>query len=257
MTKPLNSTIDILGVRVGTQPVNKLISFIADSIDHGDRAIIAYVNIHTINLSRKYPWFRKYLNQASKTYCDGYGVKLGAFLLGYYIPERYTAPDWLPALISTCAANHYTLFFLGARPGVAEKAARELTRNHPGLQKISTHHGYFDTTPNSPDTMNVIQMINSVGADILVLGLGTPSQEKWLTENWEHLNCRVAMPVGAALDYIAKAAWRAPHWMTDHGFEWLGRLIAHPRRFWKRYLFGIPSFYYNVLRQRLGFYPRS
>ena len=255
MEQTINNTVNILGVKLGTQTSNELIDYIITSIENKEKSLIAYVNIHTINLSLKIPWFRDYLNQASKTYCDGYGVKLGACLLGYHIPERYTAPDWLPELAHQCSKNKYTMFLLGSQPGVAERAALQLIRQNPGLLIVDTHHGYFNKTLNSPDNESVIEKINSSGADILVLGLGTPLQEQWLKENWNRLNCRVALPVGAALDYLGGEAWRAPHWMTDHGLEWTGRLLACPGRFWKRYLFGIPSFLINVMRQRLGQYP--
>lgn len=246
-----NHTVDILGVQVGTQTRQGLIQFISDSIENGNRIVIAYINIYTLNLSLRHPWFKDFLNQAAMTYCDGYGVKLGGKLLCHRIPERYTAPDWLPELAYTCAKNEYSMFILGAQPGIAEKAARSLKDLYSQLVIVGTHHGYFDKSAESNENIRVIQLLNSLQIDILVLGLGTPLQEKWITENWSRLNCRVVLPVGAALDYLAGEAWRAPLWITDHGFEWLGRLISNPKRFWKRYLIGIPNFFVHVIRQRL------
>ncbi len=71
-------------------------------------------------------------------------------------------------------------------------------------------------------------------------------------ENWDRIDAHVALPVGAAIDYLAGVTPRAPRWMTDHGLEWLGRLVFEPRRLWKRYLIGNPLFFYRVLKQRLG-----
>ena len=71
-------------------------------------------------------------------------------------------------------------------------------------------------------------------------------------ENFDRLDVKVFLPVGAAFDYISGNVPRAPRWMTDHGLEWLGRLIIEPRRLWKRYLIGIPLFFWRVLKQRLG-----
>jgi len=250
----LNNTVKVLGVPVGTQTSEGLIQFIAETIENGDRSVIAYINIHAVNLAQKYPWFKGFLSNASRTYCDGYGIKLGAFILGHNIPERYTAPDWLPELASICAKRGYKMFFLGAEPGVAERAAQYLIARQPDLLIINTHHGYFDTTYDCPQNAAVIQLLNSQEIDILVLGLGTPLQEKWLSENWDRLNCRVALPVGAAFDYLSGDTWRAPRWMTDNGFEWLGRLLANPLRFWRRYLLGIPNFMYHIFRQKVGYH---
>ena len=48
----------------------------------------------------------------------------------------------------------------------------------------------------------------------------------------------------------------SPRWLTDHGLEWLGRLIIEPRRLWRRYLIGNPLFLWRVLKQRLGLLDR-
>jgi N-acetylglucosaminyldiphosphoundecaprenol N-acetyl-beta-D-mannosaminyltransferase len=82
-----------------------------------------------------------------------------------------------------------------------------------------------------------------------------PLQEKWLLENWTALNVNVALPIGAAFDYLAGRTYRAPRWMTDHGFEWLGRLIVEPERLWRRYLIGNPLFIWRVVAERLGYKP--
>ncbi len=79
-----------------------------------------------------------------------------------------------------------------------------------------------------------------------------PAQEIWLSENWDKINCKVALPVGAMFDYLANITPRAPRWMTDHGLEWLGRLVIEPRRLWRRYLIGLPIFFWRVLLQRFG-----
>jgi N-acetylglucosaminyldiphosphoundecaprenol N-acetyl-beta-D-mannosaminyltransferase len=98
----------------------------------------------------------------------------------------------------------------------------------------------------------VLQAINATSPDILLVGLGMPIQERWLMENWGFVKAKVALPVGALFDYLAGEIPRAPHWMTDHGLEWLGRLIVEPRRLWRRYLLGNPRFLWLVLKQRLG-----
>jgi N-acetylglucosaminyldiphosphoundecaprenol N-acetyl-beta-D-mannosaminyltransferase len=258
ITQPPNyEAVNILGVNVGTLSIQAVIDYILDSIETGERAVLAYVNIHTINLAQKHLWFRQYLNQVSITYCDGYGIKLGARLLGYKIQERYTPPDWLPKLISLCTEKSYRIYLLGARQGIAEKAAQVLRENYPGVCIAGTHNGYFDKTIGSGESEEVIGRINDLDVDILILGFGMPAQEQWLTENWSKLECRVALPVGAAIDYLAGEIPRAPHWLTDHGLEWLGRLFIEPKRLWRRYLIGIPYFFYKIILQKYGFYPQD
>jgi N-acetylglucosaminyldiphosphoundecaprenol N-acetyl-beta-D-mannosaminyltransferase len=172
--------------------------------------------------------------------------------LGYHIPQRITYADWIWTLAEFVEPRGFTFFFLGARPGVVEKAAAGLREGFPNLRIVSTHHGYFDKTPGSPENEAVIQQINAVRPNILIVGFGMPLQERWLMENWERIEANVALTGGAVFDYISGELRRGPRWMTDHSLEWLARLIIEPRRLWKRYLIGNPLFLWRVLKQRLG-----
>jgi N-acetylglucosaminyldiphosphoundecaprenol N-acetyl-beta-D-mannosaminyltransferase len=58
----------------------------------------------------------------------------------------------------------------------------------------------------------------------------------------------VLLGVGAAIDFIAGTAKRAPRWMSSSGLEWLFRLLKEPRRMWRRYLVRDPEFLVIVLR---------
>ncbi len=184
-------------------------------------------------------------------FCDGVGVKLGAQLLGQRITHRYTPPDWMPLLAARCAAAGCSLYFLGAREGVAERAADALRATHPTLQ-IAAHHGYFDRTRGSAGNDAVLADLRAADPDVLVLGMGMPLQEYWLAENWESIPARVAIPAGALFDYLAGEVYRAPRWVTDNGLEWLARLVVEPRRLWRRYVIGNPKFFWRVLRSKFG-----
>lgn len=244
--------VNLLGVRVCTLSVESLVNFVTRTILAGGKARAVYVNIYAINLAQELAWFRDFFNSSDVVYCDGFGVKWGARLLGLRIPYRYTPPDWITLLAAECARQHFSLYLLGAHPGVAEKVAVILKQQFTDLSIAGTHHGYFDKSPDSDENEAVLQAINATNPDILLVGLGMPLQERWLMENWDRLEAKVALPVGALFDYLAGEFPRAPHWMTDHGLEWLGRLIVEPRRLWRRYLLGNPRFLWLVLKQRLG-----
>jgi N-acetylglucosaminyldiphosphoundecaprenol N-acetyl-beta-D-mannosaminyltransferase len=245
--------VNVLGVEISTLPVDGAIELISRTIASGDRAILSYVNVYALNLAYENPWFKEFLNHAALTFCDGFGVKWGARLLGHKIPERYTPPDWFPHLAHACYLQGFSLYFLGARPGVAEKCANLLSNQYPGLIVSGSHHGYFDKSQESTENQSVIELINKEKPDILVVGLGMPVQEKWLKENWDHLDASIALPVGAMFDYLAGEITRAPRWMTDHGLEWLGRLVVEPKRLSQRYILGNPLFLGRLLKQRFGF----
>ncbi len=246
------TAIDILGVPVHPLTVRELHDYLATMIDCGRRARILHVNVHGLNLAFEQTWLRQYLNQAELVFCDGAGVILGARLLGYDIPERITYADWMWQLAEFASSRGDSLFFLGARPGVAQGAADRLRQRYPGLIIAGTQHGYFDRTIDYPENRLVIELINRARPNILVLGMGMPLQERWLCENWDYLDVNIALTGGAVFDYLSGELQRAPRWMTSHGLEWLGRLLIEPRRLWRRYLVGNPLFLARVMRQRLG-----
>ena len=244
--------VDVLGVRVHTLSLEDVIGHILRTVDEGNRAIVAYANVHAINLAFGHAEFRGFLNSADVVFCDGQGLRLGARLAGLRIPNRFTPPDWIHQLASECAKRGFSIYLLGARPGVATQAARRLERDVPGLRICGTHHGYFDKAPGHVENEQVIEAINAARPSILVVGFGMPLQELWLNRNWRRLNANVALPAGALLDYLAGGVPRAPRWLTDRGFEWLARLLIEPRRLWSRYLIGNPLFLGRVLLNRLG-----
>ncbi len=243
--------VRLLGVTIVDLPAEAIVHQIERALQQRQKSIFQYINMHAINLAQDLPWFKAFINQATIPYCDGYGVLWAARLSGASLRYRSTPPDWIDHLASMCCRCGYSLFLLGGKPGVAEKAGKRLLSKHPDLQ-ISGHlHGYFDKAPGCPENDRVIQAINAAQTDILVVGMGMPVQERWLMENWPRLDVQVALPVGSLLDYLAGVRVRFPAWMTNRGLEWLGRLVAEPRRLWKRYLLGIPRIFFLVLRQRL------
>ncbi len=248
----LPNTVELLDVQIHPLSADEVIHSIATTIFVEQKAIIANVNIYCMNLAYEQPWLRNFLNSAEVNFCDGTGVMLGARILGHHISERITYADWTWQLAEFAESHGFTFFFLGAKPGVAEKAAARLKERYPDLQIVGVHHGYFDKIPGSPENEVVVTQINAVKPNILLVGFGMPLQEKWLMENWDKIDANIALTGGAVFDYISGELRRGPKWMTDHGFEWLARLLIEPRRLWQRYVVGNPLFLYRVFKQRLA-----
>jgi len=249
----LHPPVIILGVPVTPVTVEALHRYIYRCIRGGQRALILNANVHALNLAYSYPRFRAVFQRADLVFCDGAGVLLAARMLNSNLPERITYADWMWQLADLSSTCSFSLFFLGSRPGIAEKAAMRLKEKFPNFNIVGVHHGFFDKARGSLENEKVIQLINQVSPDILIVGFGMPLQELWLNENWEHLQVRVALTGGAVFDYISGELKRAPRWMNDHGLEWLGRLLIEPKRLWKRYLIGNPLFIWRILKQKIGF----
>ena len=248
---PRPTTANIMGLPVVLFSPDETLAQIVQAINRSERLLIGHVNAHAFNLVAHSPKLSAFFTQhADWVLCDGFGVRLAARLLGQPLPPRHTLPDWLPRLCDTAVHREFSLFLLGAQPGVAAQAAEHLQAAHSGLKIVGTQHGYFDQRPGSPDCRAILETINQAQPDILLVGLGMPLQEYWLMENWPHLAVKVALTGGAIFDYASGALPRPPRWMCDHGLEWLGRLLIEPRRLWRRYLIGLPAFAGHILRYR-------
>jgi N-acetylglucosaminyldiphosphoundecaprenol N-acetyl-beta-D-mannosaminyltransferase len=242
-------SVNVLGVSVDRFTPETLIEK-ALALKPGDKAItVMYANIHVLNTSRREPNLQAILNNADIVYCDGSGVRLGAWLLGHRLPPRMTGADWMQQLCSACAGRGTSLYLLGSRPGVAEAAAQALQAQCQGLNVVGTHHGYLQDPAVSAAA---ISSINAARPHILFVGMGTPIQEKWTSDHRHELEVPVVWAVGALFDFIAGIQRRAPRWMLDHDLEWLHRFWVEPRRMWRRYIVGNPLFVLRVMMQRLG-----
>ncbi len=243
-----SSKVNVLGVGVDDCNLAELLERVSE-LARGGRSTVMYANIHTLNTAYVDEQCRQAMNQADVVYCDGAGVVWGARLLGQRLPERMTGADWIYPLCQSCAEKGLSLYLLGGRPGVAEAAARKLMDGYPGLSIVGTHHGYIHAA--SQETEGAIAAVNEANPDILLVGMGTPLQEKWIAAHRDELEVPVVWAVGALFDFVAGVAPRGPRWMLDHGLEWLYRLGVEPGRMWRRYVVGNPLFLLRVLGQRL------
>jgi N-acetylglucosaminyldiphosphoundecaprenol N-acetyl-beta-D-mannosaminyltransferase len=241
--------VNVLGVTVDRLTPNALIEQVLVLNPEDKTATVMYANIHVLNTSRRDGDLRPILNNADIVYCDGSGVRLGAWLLGHRIPPRMTGADWMDPLCAACAARGTSIYFLGSRPGVASLAADVLQARHQGLNIVGTHHGYLQDPKVSAAA---ITAINEARPHILFVGMGTPIQERWIFEHRHELDVPVVWAVGALFDFVGGFQRRAPRWMLDHHLEWLHRFWVDPKRMWRRYIVGNPVFIWRVVMQRLG-----
>lgn len=186
--------------------------------------------------------FRRILNQADMCLPDGIGLVWASRWLGQPIPERVPGSELVYQLAEAAAASSFSLFLLGAAPGVAEQAGAILQTRYPGLKIAGTYAG----SPAPTEDEAICHRINQSGAELLYVAYGAPKQDKWIDRNRGRLTTvRVAIGVGGALDFMTGKRIRAPRWLQKLGLEWLYRLWQEPWR-WRRML-ALPRFVGAVL----------
>ena len=210
--------------------------------------MLAYVNAHTLNLATTDPSYAEVLRRADLVLNDGKGVLLAGLILGRRFPADLNGNLFTPLLVEHAASSGWSLFILGARPGVAERVAETLEAEHPGLSIAGTMHGHFSAAEED----DVVAAIRATNPGLLLVGMGNPLQERFLARRLNDTGARVGLGVGAYLDFQVGEATRAPAWMNRIGIEWLHRLVQEPRRMWRRYVLGNPLFVLRVIRSRVG-----
>lgn len=243
--------IVILGIPIDDlnmgQALDRIERFIQIGRSTGKTHQIATVNADFVVKAMKDPELRYLLQEADMATADGMPLVWGARVLGVDLEDRVAGADMVPALAERAAKNGYSLYFLGAAPGIAAQAAKLLQDQNPNLivagVKSPPYSSVIDMDPS------IIAEIKATKPDVLLVAFGNPKQEKWIGMYGRELGVPVMIGIGGTLDFIAGNTKRAPEWMQRIGFEWLYRMMQEPRRLWKRYAVDLVHFGTFFLRQ--------
>ena len=201
------------------------------------RSFIA-VNAHAVHLASVDAEFAALASRHFR-FCDGFGVHLLCVVQGLPRPRhRATPTDFMWDVFARLHAEGKTAFLVGDEPGVAERFAERVNGRFPGLV-VGCHHGFF--AAGSSEEENVLTAINAARPHLLCVGMGQPRQEKWVERLRDRLPCPAAFHIGASMAFAVGARRRGPRWATDHGLEWLFRVLAEPRKMFSRYFLELPA----------------
>lgn len=205
-------------------------------IEAGASAQVVTLNPEAVMRARRDAGLAQLIRAAQLVTADGVGVVWALRLAGQPVPERVTGVDLAQSLAEQAAAAGFSVFLLGAAPGVAQAAADALARRLPDLRIA----GCWDGSPWPRDDAEAIQRLRASGARLALVAYGAPVQEFWIARALPALPGVVAIGVGGALDLLAGRIPRAPGWLRAAGLEWLYRLARQPWR-WRRML-ALPHF---------------
>ena len=216
--------IDVLGVGFDNVTLEGAVAAAGEMLAEGGFHYAVTPNAEFVQRAEKDEAFRAALNKADLVLPDGIGVVHAAKILGGPLQGRVPGCDFAAALRGQLAKTGGRLFLLGAKPGVAEQAARNLQRSHPGLIVCGTHDGYFT------DDGAVVEQIRAAGADVVFVCLGAPKQEYWMIQHGPDTGASLLIGLGGSLDVFAGTVKRAPAAWQKLGLEWLYRLLMQPSR---------------------------
>lgn len=210
-----------------------------------EQVTLYYLNAHCFNLAQGDEEYRRILNEADLLLNDGIGVELGAKMNGFSFPENLNGTDLTPKLLHLAAEKGFSVYLLGAERQVIEKAVAQIARKWPTLHVVGYRDGFF-----AADDPAVVQEVNRLQPDLLIVGMGVPRQEKWISRHRAALNAHVITGVGAFFDFTSGNVRRAPRFVRAVKMEWAFRLLLEPKRLWRRYIIGNVAFFYHVVKAK-------
>lgn len=237
--------ISLFGIRFRNMRMSEAVELIEDTIINKIRKKIFFINPDCLNKTFSDDEYSSILKQGDVVLPDGSGLNLACKIIGKPLLENVNGTDMFPFICRLSSEKKYSLYLLGAKPGVAEAVKKNLELKYPGIAISGARDGYFDM---GKDSKSVIEEINRVNPDILFVAFGAPVQEKWITEHFDQLKANVCIGVGGLFDFYSGRIPRAPKWMREFGLEWIFRLMQEPVRMWKRYIIGNPVFVFRVIK---------
>jgi N-acetylglucosaminyldiphosphoundecaprenol N-acetyl-beta-D-mannosaminyltransferase len=229
---------------------------LSDLLNSLNGGIIFTPNVdHLVKLQKDKDFFEAY-KIADWVICDSKIVSICAKFLGSPFKEVIPGSSLLPAYYNFHKNNREVrIFLLGAASGVAHQAKDNINKNVGWNMVVDAHSPSFGFEKDTEECLEIVNKINRSKANVLVVGLGAPKQEKWIFKHHKLLtNVKLVMALGATIDFEAGNVKRAPRLFQRLHAEWFFRLVKEPKRLFRRYLIEDVSFFYYVIKQKIGKY---
>jgi N-acetylglucosaminyldiphosphoundecaprenol N-acetyl-beta-D-mannosaminyltransferase len=212
--------------------------------------VVNFVNVHSLHLARTDRRLYAALHGSDLVLPDGSGLAFAGRLSGRPIRENLNGTDFIPLVLGEAERSGRTVYLLGARREIIDACRARLGELYPALRIVGSRHGHF----TEREEEGIVAEIREARPDILLVGMGTPAQELWMSRHARNLGVRVCFGVGGLFDFLSGMTPRAPRWVRRVGLEWVYRFVHDPASKWDRVLVEIPLF---VLRTVAGRVPVS
>lgn len=241
--------VPVLGMRVDNirslEAIERVQSFVDRRSNDSARKVF-FANVHTFQIGWRDEQFRKIVNDADLVLPDGSGLRIAGTVFGTPILENMNGTDFTPRILANAERYGLGVYLLGAKQEVLDQCRFNIEKMFPELNITGSHCGFHLTE----DDALIMWEIAHRDTDIILVALGSPSQEKWITDHAGSLHGGVLIGVGGLFDFLAGYRKRAPEWFRRNGVEWAYRFWQDPLAKWKRVFVEIPLFLGRVVLER-------
>lgn len=225
----------LLNTYVNNVNMDEAIQAIEDMIASEKKSYIVAINVDVVMKIENDSYLKEITDRADMVLVDGKPLEWIAKWHKRPIKAKISGSDLVPLLCKRATEKGYSLFIIGGKKGIAEKAKQNLERDLPGIRIVGTYAPPFGFEKDEKELNRINEMISDAHPDILIACFGCPKQEKWIYENYQKYAAKVSVCAGATVDFLAGNVNRAPKCMSDHGLEWFYRFLQEPKRMFKRY----------------------
>lgn len=237
---PRHDTIDVGGVPVATASYESTISAVLAWAAAGESRYVCACSAHGVITAQDDPTTAEALSGADLVVPDGMPLVWVMRWKGRRPQPRVRGTTLFGEICEAAAQAGVPVFLLGSTEATLAELELRLPVRYPGLQIAGCHAPPF-RPPTEAEAHEDIERIRASGARIVLVGLGTPKQDRWMARHRGRISA-VMVGLGAAFDYYAGNLPATPMWMRRAGLEWLFRLACEPRRLWGRYAIVVPRF---------------
>jgi N-acetylglucosaminyldiphosphoundecaprenol N-acetyl-beta-D-mannosaminyltransferase len=247
--KNLVPKVNIAGVSISNISLTETIQLFNACIKQEQKIRVCVTPVNCLVWANKSQQLADLYNTADLVLCDGVPVIWASKLLSTPLKGRVTGLDLLPLYIEEAYKKGFSMFFLGAKEGVAAALAEKYRNDCPDIKINGVYAPPYADEFSEQENQKIISLINAAAPDILWVSLTAPKQDYWIQKNLDKINTNIAIGVGGAFEVTAGLIKRAPLWMQKMGLEWLFRFINEPKRLFKRYLVEAPEFIPLIIKQ--------
>jgi exopolysaccharide biosynthesis WecB/TagA/CpsF family protein len=241
----LKDQVSILNVPIDSLSINEFLNNLK-------RGVVFTPNVdHLMKLQRDQEFVEVY-KHADFRVCDSQILMFASKFLGTPIKAKISGSDLLPSFCQYHKANEKVkIFLLGGAEGIAARARQRINARTGREIVVASHSPSYGFEHNEEECQAILEMIRQSSANVLVIGVGCPKQEKWIVKYKDQMpNIDIFLAVGAAIGFEAGNKARAPEFVSQLGLEWLYRLLSEPKRLWKRYLVDDLPFLWLLLKEK-------
>jgi exopolysaccharide biosynthesis WecB/TagA/CpsF family protein len=240
----------VVGVPIDLLDHAGVVSRLFDWAQARQSSYVCFVNVHSAIHASFDERHRLSLQRADMAAPDGAPIAWTLRMKGHAGQRRVDGPGMMWRLCAHAEVDGVKVGLYGSSQATLSALTTELLTAFPKLE-IGYAHSPPYREPTEVEDDAVCRDIERSGIGLLFVGLGCPKQEYWMARHRGRVPA-VMLGVGAAFEFHAGTAARAPRWMRERGLEWLHRMWTQPRRLWRRYVFSNSLFIARTAREAMS-----